>query len=101
MKNLQRISAIVAMSLFAVLGIQAAEPVRIATSQPLSGPFVLEGMAHDGPGGRTWVRPEDVAPVYLAALTKAVQPGVRFGAENAGLRWKTVVKAEGKDSFHR
>jgi len=33
----------VVVSLLTVLGVQAAEPVRIATIQPLSGPFALQG----------------------------------------------------------
>ena len=37
------LSAMVVVSLLTVLGVQAAEPVRIATIQPLSGPFALQG----------------------------------------------------------
>jgi len=37
------LSAMVVASLLTVLGVQAAEPVRIATIQPLSGPFALQG----------------------------------------------------------
>lgn len=37
------LSALVVVSLLTVLGVQAAEPVRIATIQPLSGPFALQG----------------------------------------------------------
>ncbi|HUU71467.1 MAG TPA: branched-chain amino acid ABC transporter substrate-binding protein [Burkholderiales bacterium] len=37
------LSAMVVASLLTVLNVQAAEPVRIATIQPLSGPFALQG----------------------------------------------------------
>ncbi len=67
---------------------------------PLKVALALEGMTHDGPEGQVWIRPEDhqlIAPMYLAALTKAGQPGVQFDAEDTGLGWKTVHKAEGKE----
>ena len=41
-EQLQRVSAIAAILLFAVLGTKLAEPLRIATAQPLSGPFTLQ-----------------------------------------------------------
>jgi len=67
---------------------------------PLKVGLALEGMTHEGPEGIVWMRPADhqlIAPLYLAALTKAGQPGVRFDAEGTGLGWKTVYKAEGKE----
>lgn len=73
---------------------------KARSDDPLKVALALEGMTHDGPEGRTWVRPEDhqlIAPVYLAALTKAGQPGVPFAAEGTGLGWKTVYKGEGND----
>jgi branched-chain amino acid transport system substrate-binding protein len=62
--------------------------------------YALEGMVFDGPEGRVWMRPEDhqlIAPLYLARLSKAGEPGVKFDVENTGLGWKTVAKVEGKD----
>ena len=88
MKHLRRTSSVVTMSLSAVLEIDLAEAAPIAVIQPLSGPLVLDGMTHDGSGERTWARPEDhqlVVPVSLAALTKAGQPKVGFGAESTAL----------------
>jgi branched-chain amino acid transport system substrate-binding protein len=38
-----------------------------------------------------------IAPLYLARLSKAGEPGVKFDVENTGLGWKTVAKVEGKD----
>ena len=43
MTKLKRFSALAFVSLLTVLNVQAAEPVRIATIQPLSGPFALQG----------------------------------------------------------
>ena len=70
------------------------------SDDPLKVGLALEGMTHEGPEGTVWVRPDDhqmIVPLYLAALTKAGQPGVRFASEDTGLGWKTVYKAEGKD----
>ena len=63
--------------------------------------LALEGMVFDGPEGRVWMRPEDhqlVAPLYLARLTKAGEPEVKFEVGNTGLAWKTVAKIEGTDA---
>lgn len=73
---------------------------KARSDDPLKVALALEGMTHEGPEGTTWVRPDDhqlIVPLYLAALTKAGQPGVPFESEDTGLGWKTVVRAEGKD----
>jgi branched-chain amino acid transport system substrate-binding protein len=78
---------------------QALEKAR--SDDPLKVAYALEGMAFDGPEGRTWIRREDhqmVAPLYLARLTKAGESGVKFDADNTGFGWKTVSKAEAKDA---
>ena len=70
------------------------------SDDPLKVALALEGMKHSGPEGDVWIRPEDhqmIVPLYLAALTKAGQPGVRFESEDTGLGWKTVHKADGKE----
>lgn len=72
---------------------------KAKSDDPLNVALALEGMTHDGPEGRTRVRPEDhqlITPLYLAALTKAGQPGVPFAAEGTDLGWKTVHKGEGR-----
>ena len=43
MTKLRRLSAMLVVSMLGALGAQAAEPVRIATIQPLSGAFALQG----------------------------------------------------------
>lgn len=71
------------------------------SDDPLKVAYALEGMTFDGPEGRIWMRPEDhqlIAPLYLARLGKAGEPGVKFDVENTGLGWKTVAKVEGKDA---
>jgi branched-chain amino acid transport system substrate-binding protein len=71
------------------------------SDDPLKVAYALEGMTFDGPEGRIWMRPEDhqlIAPLYLARLGKAGDPGVKFDVENTGLGWKTVAKVEGKDA---
>ncbi len=76
---------------------QAIEKAR--SDDPLKVALALEGMNHEGPEGLSWVRAEDhqlVTPLYLAALGQAGQPGVRLDAEDTGLGWKTVIKAEGQ-----
>ncbi|MEQ1882162.1 MAG: branched-chain amino acid ABC transporter substrate-binding protein [Burkholderiales bacterium] len=72
------------------------------SDDPLKVALALEDMEFDGPEGRTRIRPEDhqlIAPLYMARLTKAGEPGVKFDTENTGLGWKTVAKVEGKDAI--
>jgi branched-chain amino acid transport system substrate-binding protein len=72
------------------------------SDDPFKVALALEGMEFVGPEGRSWMRPEDhqlTAPLYLARLSKAGEPGVKFDTENTGLGWKTVAKVEGKDAI--
>lgn len=98
--------------LLALTSAVAEETPCVAAISPLSGPFgligdetikvalALEAMVFDGPEGRVWMRPEDhqlIAPLYLARLGKAGEPGIQFDVQSTGMGWKTIAKVEGKD----
>jgi branched-chain amino acid transport system substrate-binding protein len=79
----------------------AAAIDKARSDDPMKVALALESMSFEGPEGRTWIRREDhqmVTPLYLAQLTRMGEPGVRVEAENTGLGWKTVAKAESKDA---
>ena len=70
------------------------------SDDPMKVALALQGMSFEGPEGMSHVRPEDhqlITPLYLAALVDANEADIRFDAEDTGLGWKTVHKAEGKD----
>lgn len=72
---------------------RSAEPMKVA--------LALEGMRFDGPEGATWIRKEDhqmVSPLYLARLTPADGKTLKYDAENTGLGWQTVAKAEARNA---
>ena len=74
---------------------------RARSTDPIKVAYALEGMEYAGPAGRSWMRAEDhqlMAPIYITAITKAGQPGVRHDNEGTGYGWKTEVLVEAKDS---
>lgn len=73
---------------------------RARSHDPLKVAYALESIVFEGLEGRVGMRAEDhqlIAPLYLACLSEAADPGVPFDVESTGLGWKTIAKVEGKD----
>ena len=72
------------------------------TSEPTKVAYALEGMEYQGPGGRSWMRKEDrqlIAPINIAAFTKAGTAGVKYDEEGTGLGWKTEILIPAEDNI--
>ena len=101
MTKLKHFSALAFVSLLTALNVQAADPVRIATIQPLSGPFALQGeeitrqftAAADrvnADGGIYDGRKIEIVPLdgkataqdSLLALRQAADMGIRYVTSN-------------------
>lgn len=80
----------------------AAHAINAAGSDdPLKIARALESMRFDAGFGEVWMRHDDhqlIQPLYVATLTRAGRPGVKYQFENSGLGWRVDMRIEASDT---
>jgi branched-chain amino acid transport system substrate-binding protein len=79
-----------------------AQAIRMAGSpDPLNVARVLEDMRFEAGTGEVWMRPDDhqiVQALYVATLSRAGSPGVKYDFENSGFGWKVDARVEAAET---
>lgn len=72
------------------------------TTDPTAIALALEGMIHETPYGKVYMRAEDhqlVQPLYLFAYAKAGQGTVKYDTENTGIGFKTLKRIDALETM--